>query len=685
MQSPIEAVARRLSVTLAGVVFIIAADASCRNANPQTSNARLDSLPPIVRAVLNEALAKEELTKRRGPRHVAPPYVSFPFPICAFENGLCGAVNRDGSIVVTPRFDFVDEFHEGRAVVRSVGLYGYVDTNDKLVVEPQYAYAGRYRLGLAEVDIGGKSALIDLEGRQLLGPRFAGAVPFTKTVFWVNDGIRDLGRLRPGREELSGLPFRLGNPFRDKAKWGLIDAAGAWIRKPEFRDLAGFDPENDELVWARADTGWGLIRPDGTWALEPTFNNKHEISDGLAAVWQSNKVGFVDRAGQIVIPPKFEPLGTREFFDGMPAPAQLGGRIGLIDRSGNWVVEPTYNSISSYHGGSSASNSDLEFNGFLAIRGSLTDILDRTGKVLIGDMKLWSGTSTRRALPGGGISFTMPMMQFPMFCEDGRIIGFYDYKPRLFERDGTPLDLQQAELWWPLTCEPPYVIKVGSRFAHTDKALRLLTAERFDAVGLFRDGLAAVVLAGKYGLIRHDETWAVAPKFDVAHPLQNDLVLAKLGGRAGLVNASTGAWVTQTRFDDMCPSAFGISGVVLDGKVGAIDSAGAWVIQPKYDAFGFGGGYISGFHTGLIPVRSGDKWGFVDSTGKEVIPVRFDAVSLFERGVSWTRMGDEWCPIDRSGNKGATLPCQNRTPVNIFMPSAFSCQIPRLAMAEAPQ
>ena len=100
-----------------------------------------------------------------------------------------------------------------------------------------------------------------------------------------------------------------------------------------------------------------------------------------------------------------------------------------------------------------------------------------------------------------------------MFCDDGRIIGFFDRKPRLFERDGTPLDPRQGELWWPLTCDAPYVIKIDNRFVHVDRWLRPLTAEKFDALGLFRDGLAAVALRGKHGLIRDDGTWAIEPRF----------------------------------------------------------------------------------------------------------------------------------------------------------------------------
>ena len=676
---------RRLAM-LAGFVVcvIVAAPASVQS----QTDTKSDTLSPIARALLADALAAEDAAKRRGPRR-AVRLVSFPFPMCVFEGGLCGAVNRDGSIAVAPKFDFVDEFHEGRAVVRLAGLYGYVDLQGKIVVEPQYALAGRYRLGLAEVDVDGKSALIDLDGKEVLAPRFAGAIPFTRTVFWVNDGERGRGRSdgefglswRPGREELAGIPFRpTGNFLRPHAKWGMIDASGTWIREPEFRDIAGFDPENPELMWVMVGFKYGLIRPDGTWALEPVLQFKRELSDGLAAVYQDNRIGFIDRTGRMVIPPKFEGPRTHDFEDGMPAPAQLGGQVGLIDRTGNWVVEPTYSSILPYYyGGRSASDEDLQFKGFHAQRGPTSEILDHTGKVLIGGMKLWPTKSTSRAAPGGGIQTFLDPGHLPRFCEDGRIISFFEHKPQLFERDGTPLELREGELWWPVTCEPPYVVKVGPRYVHVDRWLRPLTAERFNAVGLFNHGLAAVVLRRKYGLIRDDGTWAIEPRFDLAHPIGRDREIVWLDRRIGVFDVANDRWVTQTNFDEVCgPSHF--VRIVLDGKAGVIDGNGAWMIQPKYDHLS------AGPATGLIPVRSGDKWGFVDLAGNEIIAPRFDEVSQFDRGISWSRLGGEWCPIDRRGNRVAGLSCQSRTPMNISKPRAtFVCGIGPLTMPRAPQ
>jgi hypothetical protein len=639
-----------------------------------SASAQVSTLPAIVKWFLAKALNNEEKIKRRGWTRVPGPPVSFPLPLCLFEHGLCGAVNRDGSIAVAPRFDFVDDFHEGRAVVRLNGLYGYVDLNGKVVVEPQYTIAGRYHLGYAEVDVNGKSALIDLDGRQILEPRFARAGAFTKDIFWVNDGVRRYNG-PPGGEIFAGPQPKYG-PIQTiyvKGKWGLIDATGAWIREPEFSDIELFDRQQPNLSWAKTDAGWGLLRSDGTWLVEPTFERVGELVDDRAPIWLGRRIGYVDRTGQIVIPPKFDDgVMLTHFIDGMPAPAKLGRLFGLINPSGEWVVEPTYDRIhpiSTVHPiyGGTAPASDPEFKGFVAQIGTEHRILDQFGNVIIGGMKLRPGTSTSRSTSTGDIVYTLSPGQFPLVCEDGRIVGFVNEKPRLFEHDGTPLSVQ-GELW-SSSCEVPYMVKIGDRFGYVDHSLHTLTAEKFDAVGRFHNGLAAVKLAGKHGLIRVDGSWAIEPKFDAAQPFESNTALAKIDGRAGLVDINTGGWITRTSFDDVCPLG-GVIGIVLNGKLGAVDEKGDWVFEPKFEQLHF-------VSYGFMPVQSDGKWGFVDLAGN-TIETQFHEVSRFERGVAWVKNDGDWCLIDRRGNKVPSVPCQNHVPRHIQRPEpehAITCQL----------
>jgi hypothetical protein len=672
MRLAVLATARRHAATLAiltiGVMGCAGSTAAQTTPAPNPATTPPARLPPVLQAVLAEALEKEK-EEWRGPARLAPRGAIFPLPTCMFEHSYCGAINRDGTIAVAPRFDFVDNFYEGRAVVRLAGRYGYVDTDGNVIVEPQYMIAGRYRLGLAEVDVDGKSALIDLAGRQVLAPRFTRASPFTRDVFWVSEGVRE-ARGRLGGELFDEMPSSRGpvGTVFVKGKWGLIDRSGAWIRQPEFVGVEVFDRDNNGLMWADAVGGWGLIRPDGTWLIEPTFEGVKPTSDGLAAVWRGGKTGYVDRTGTLVVPLKFDGAAlARDYVAGLPAPAKLRGKVGLIDRSGNWVIEPIYDSIYPWFGRQTASKSRQAFKGFYASRDAKYGILDRTGNVLI-DLQLERLRQPPQRNARGGWTFIVDM--FPLVCADGHIIGLIDQKPRVFAGDGRPLNPPQGEFSFPISCEDPYVVKIGERFGYVDRALRPFTEAKFEQAGRFRHGFATVKLDGKYGLLRPDAGWALEPAFDAIEPLSHDKALVKAGRRASIVDLASGALI-GARFDEVCSLGRGLVGVMVGGAMGAVDEGGNWLFQPIYEPWRFT------FKEELVPVRQDGKWGFIDWVGN-VIPASFDEVSAFDRGISWVKKDGAWCPIDRRGNTVSALGCQAAEPRHIKRPRpehTLACRI----------
>ena len=62
--------------------------------------------------------------------------------------------------------------------------------------------------------------------------------------------------------------------------------------------------------------------------------------------------------------------------------------------------------------------------------------------------------------------------------------------------------------------------------------------------------------------------------------------------------------------------------VIQNGKWGYIDRTGKIVIPPLFDGTG-------GFSEGLANVKIGDKWGFIDKTGRYVIKPQFDGAGIF--------------------------------------------------------
>ena len=84
-------------------------------------------------------------------------------------------------------------------------------------------------------------------------------------------------------------------------------------------------------------------------------------------------------------------------------------------------------------------------------------------------------------------------------------------------------------------------------------------------------------------------------------------------------------------------------GSVGPSKYGYIDHSGKWVIPRSFDA-------ADDFHEGLAAVTGKDgTWGYIDKEGEFVIAPRFEAGSEFSEGLAAVRIGGRWGWINKSG------------------------------------
>jgi hypothetical protein len=73
---------------------------------------------------------------------------------------------------VRGRYDWVSEFHEGRASVELDGKYGVIDADGKVVVTLIYEWVGDYKEGRASIRLNGKRGFVDLNGNVVVPPRY---------------------------------------------------------------------------------------------------------------------------------------------------------------------------------------------------------------------------------------------------------------------------------------------------------------------------------------------------------------------------------------------------------------------------------------------------------------------------------------------------------------------------------
>ncbi|MCA2814269.1 MAG: WG repeat-containing protein [Microcystis sp. M090S1] len=136
---------------------------------------------------------------------------------------------------------------------------------------------------------------------------------------------------------------------------------------------------------------------------------------------------------------------------------------------------------------------------------------------------------------------------------------------------------------------------------------------------------------------------------------QQSIKLARIGVVIGLlipfmsifssiIFALTSYLVIAPKFDEASYFQEGLAKVRIGDKYGYIDKTGKTVIPIQFDSID-----VYEFQEGLAKVKIGGKWGYIDRTGKIVIGLQFNEVGDFSEGLAKVEIGGKWGYIDRTG------------------------------------
>ena len=136
----------------------------------------------------------------------------------------------------------------------------------------------------------------------------------------------------------------------------------------------------------------------------------------------------------------------------------------------------------------------------------------------------------------------------------------------------------------------------------------------------------------------------------------------------GLIDRN-GKIIIPLEYSSLSKCLNGLLMVAKDGKIGFITATGSVIIPPdKYNGYARpppvyaeGDDTPRGFTWYLlqvgtvqfgkyIGVKAGSKWAVIDSTGKEVIPARFDGIGIFNKGMAVVKIGQKSGVINSKGD-----------------------------------
>jgi hypothetical protein len=471
--------------------------------------------------------------------------------------------------------------------------------------------------------------------------------------------------------------------------------------RPMLRVIGPDEP----LIEVRIEDRVGFVTADGILAIRPAPLPKVAWLDafdeqGMAAAWNNDRIGWIDRTGRAVIPIRFErarlrhpdkphdfllawvPTGdhTARFDSEGMVPAGLEGKFGFLGRRGEWVTPAEWDEIGRFEPNGLAivgrlesgsnretrSQPDLPHDMLDSLETMMKDDpppkygwIDRTGAVVIAPK--WK--SVREFLPNG-LAPVEGADGWGAVDRAGKLVipaRFTDLKP--FDRNLL------------------LVSRAGRLGLYgVDGTLRLEPKhEDIDRKGDAR-GWRQVALGGRRGWIDAEGrpvipcVWSRARDFD-AH----DRAAVERNGRWGAINR-LGETVIEPRFLSLGPfNAEGFAIAHVPGGIQAIDLSGKplgpvidldWpaelapglftgVNNRRHGLMTLKGGLIRAptwdeirppDRAGLIAVRQGPRWGWLDREGRIRIAAAWLGDGEFDDGgLAVVSDGKRWGCINRTG------------------------------------
>lgn len=235
-------------------------------------------------------------------------------------------------------------------------------------------------------------------------------------------------------------------------------------------------------------------------------------------------------------------------------------------------------------------------------------------------------------------------------------------------------------------CDGVAWVKKRRRYAYINEGGKKITSFKFREVENFENGFVlgsikeitySVSKQGEllkynfpfckaYGaIISFNKIFKIESKFGIVNkkvkdtlvkPIYDSLVELNLGSYAalksskwGLIN-SNGSIKTNFCFSKINSFCYDLILVEAEKKFGIIDSSGREIIPVVYDEIGETD-YFTVFISDYFIVRRETKWGYVDRRGREASPIKYDKVLYFKGGLGRVLLNGKWGYIDSKGKE----------------------------------
>ncbi|MGB5030327.1 MAG: WG repeat-containing protein [Chitinophagaceae bacterium] len=151
----------------------------------------------------------------------------------------------------------------------------------------------------------------------------------------------------------------------------------------------------------------------------------------------------------------------------------------------------------------------------------------------------------------------------------------------------------------------------------------------YDSAGYFNEGLAPVLLNGKWGYINTYGKQIIPFRYDSTGEFSGGLCFVSNDTLMGIIN-KTGKEVIPIQFTELYYVDDNLVRVMKNNKYGLYNTAGVQLSPPRFDD-------MTNFYEERAWVKIGDKWGFINKEGVLLISPKYELADRFTEEMAWVK------------------------------------------------
>lgn len=356
-----------------------------------------------------------------------------------------------------------------------------------------------------------------------------------------------------------------------------------------------------------------------------SYDKVESFENGLARAERKGKFGFINKKGKEVIVCKYHWINYFNAISGLASFTDTLRRFGFINKRGKVIVEPKYQAVYNWD-----KNTGLVYVNHQGKFG----FMNQNGIEII--PCIYDQTNGTPEFFYNGIVRMKKNGKYGILDKNGKTVVDFEYDYFIGHQwlEGFPKDFLGA--------------KKGKEYVYINMKTFEVIKTSYEFAGEFQDGMATVLKDNKYGFINSSFSLIVPCFYNITRNFSEGFASVK---------DSTGKWgyiakdrnsIASCIYDKGHEFSCGRAMVLKDSLIGFIDKTGKLVIPFSFDYSSFDDYNYNrkqGFLDGICAIRKNDKYGIIDTAGNVLLDFKYDKI-IFATDYQLNLW--DWFPIEEN-------------------------------------